>query len=247
MKHSRGRGRIGLLVPFTNANLEPDFGMMCPDGVSYHVARMGGYDEEEIPDETQMQGLGAAALDDPLTLLMGIKPDVIVYGCTSATLTHGPEFDRTLAERIARQSGAKTVTAAGALIFSLRTLRVQRIGFAAPYVPEIIAMAHRFLAESGFETVAQAEVSGRLGNHEQGALDPDAVFELGLRADHPDAEAIVLSCTEMRSVETIARLEAALGKPVVTSNQAMMFETLHALNLSDRVPGFGSLLIRNLQ
>jgi hypothetical protein len=122
MRPSRGRARIGVLVPFTNTNLEPDIALMAPPGVSLHFARMGGYDEDEIPDETQMQGLGAADLQETLTLLSGAKPDVVLYGCTSATLSHGPAFDRDLAAAIKAQSGAQTVTAAGALVHALRTL-----------------------------------------------------------------------------------------------------------------------------
>lgn len=242
MTDTRGRARIGVLVPFTNSNLEPDFAMMRPAGVSIHVARMGGYDEDAVPDEAQMQGLGTADLDEPLHLLSGIKPDVVIYGCTSATLTHGPAFDRALAKRIEEDSGAKTVTAAGALVHALRALKVTRIGFASPYVPEINELAIRFLADMGFDTVARAEVGAALGNHEQGALDPDAVMQLGLRADHPEANAVVLSCTEMRSLETLQRLEDALGKPVVSSNQAMMFEALAALAIRDPLVGFGQLL-----
>ncbi len=244
MIQSRGRARLGLLVPFTNSNLEPDFAMMRPAGVSCHSARLGGYDENEVPDESQMQGLGAADLDDPLHLLLGVKPDVVIYGCTSATLTHGPAFDRALAQRIEAESGAKTVTAAGALVHALNALGAKRIGFASPYVPAINELAVGFLAKSGFETLTQSEIDGTLGNHEQGALDPDAVYTLGLKADHPDADAIVLSCTEMRSVETLDRLEQKLGKPVVSSNQAMMFEALGALNITDPITGFGSLLER---
>ena len=242
MKQSRGRARIGMLVPFTNSNLEPDFALMAPPGVSCHSARMGGYDEDEVPDEAQMQGLGAADIEGPLALLLGIKPDVVVYGCTSATLTHGPEFDRALAQRIAAASGAKTVTAAGALVHGLTHLGVRRIGFASPYVAAINAMAVQFLADMGFECVRQAAVDAALGNHEQGALTPEDVYALGLRADCAAAEAIVLSCTEMRSVETLDRLEQKLGKPVVSSNQAMMFQALGALGIHDPVVGFGSLL-----
>ncbi|WP_299628704.1 Asp/Glu racemase [uncultured Tateyamaria sp.] len=242
MTTSRGRARLGVLVPFTNGNLEPDLVLMRPDGVSLHSARMGGYDEDEVPDAAQMQGLGAADLDGPLSLLLGVKPDVVIYGCTSATLTHGPAFDRALADRIAAASGAKTVTAAGALVHALTALNVKKIGFASPYVPAINDMAVGFLGDLGFETVSRAEVDATLGNHEQGALDPDAVYALGLRANSVAAEAIVLSCTEMRSVEVIDRLEQRLGKPVVTSNQAIMFETLGALGIGGGMQGFGQLL-----
>ncbi|WP_037308754.1 Asp/Glu racemase [Ruegeria halocynthiae] len=244
MNISRGRARFGVLVPFTNTNLEPDLALMGPPGVSLHVARMGGYDEDGIPDEIQMHNLGAADLDGPLRLLMGAKPDVVFYGCTSATLTHGPEFDRDLAARIGATSGAGTVTAAGALVHALTTLGAGRIGFASPYVPAINDMAIDFLATSGVETIQRSEVSKTLDNEGQGALDPEAVFQLGLAADHPQADALVLSCTDMRSVEILARLEDAVGKPVVSSNQAMLFQALQLLRISAPITGFGQLLER---
>ncbi len=70
-------------------------------------------------------------------------------------------------------------------------------------------------------------------SHEQrlGEIAPDAVFELGRRADSSDAQALVLSCTDMRSVETLERLEQAIGKPVVSSNQAMILAALALLRL----------------
>ncbi|MFK7745844.1 MAG: Asp/Glu racemase [Roseobacter sp.] len=242
MTQSRGWARFGILVPFTNTNLEPDMVLLRPDGVSLHFARLGGYDEDEIPDETQMQGLGAADLEEPLHLLMGVRPDVVFYGCTSATLTHGPAFDQHLTKEIKTRSGAETVTAAGALMFALNRLNVTRIGFASPYVPAINDMAINFLSQGGINTCVRSEIRGTLDNHGQGALDPQAVFDLGCAADHPDAQAVVLSCTDMRSVEVIAELEAHLGKPVITSNQAMMCQGMHLAGLPSGLQGYGRLL-----
>ncbi len=242
MTTSRGRARFGLLVPFTNTNLEPDMALLRPEGVSLHFARLGGYDQDAVPDADQMHGLGAADLEEPLRLLQGVKPDVIFYGCTSATLTHGPSFDRALATKIKHSSGAATVTAAGALVHALKALGITRIGFASPYVPQINEAAISFLSQEGIETVHRSEVSDRLDNYGQGALDLQAVFDLGYAADHESAEAIVLSCTDMRSVETIEALEDKLGKPVITSNQAMMYQALQLAGIADALPGFGQLL-----
>lgn len=241
---NRGKARIGILVPFTNTNLEPDLMLLAPPGMSLHFTRIGGYDAEEIPDEDQMAGLGATDLDAPLQLLLGVRPDVILYGCTSATLSHGPEFDHALAARIKSRSGAQTVTAAGALVAALRALDVRKIGFASPYVTGLNDRAIGFLADQGIATVSRADVAGRLDNTGQGAMTPEAVFDLGRRADSPEAEAIVLSCTDMRSVEVIARLEQAAGKPVVTSNQAMMFQVLETVGSAAAPAGFGTLLDR---
>ena len=241
MNRSRGRARFGILVPFTNTNLEPDMALLRPDGVSLHFGRLGGYDQDEIPDAEQMHGLGAAELDEPLRLLQGARPDVILYGCTSATLTHGPAFDRDLAARIKEQSGAETVTAAGALVHALDTLGIKRIGFASPYVPAINDLAIGFLAQCGITTVARSEVSTTLDNYGQGELDPQAVYELGIAANSPEAQALVLSCTDMRSVEVIGRLEKAVGKPVISSNQAMAFHAMNLVGLKSVSAEYGRL------
>lgn len=241
---SRGRARFGVLVPFTNSNLEPDFTLLRPEGVSLHFARLSGYDRDEIPDEAQMQGLGAADMGEVLEMIAGVRPDVVFYGCTSATLTHGVAFDRDLAAQIKAGSGARTVTAAGALVAACRAVGASKIGFASPYVPAINDLAVEFLASEGITCVARSEVAETLDNDGQGALTPERVFDLGLGADLEEADAVVLSCTDMRSVETLGALEVRLGKPVITSNQAMMWQGLQTAGMADAYEGYGALLER---
>jgi len=236
---TRTRARIGVLVPFTNTNLEPDMMLMRAPGTTVHFQRMGGYDVDEIPGSDQMAGLGASDISHDLRMISGVRPDVVLYGCTSATLTHGPGFDAELAEDIKAGSGAVSLTAAGSLVSAIQALGVTKVGFSSPYLGEINAQAMEFLAQNGIDTVKCADVGRELGNYGQGELTPDEVFNLACQADHPQAEAIVLSCTDMRSVEAVTRIEAVLNKPVVTSNQAMMFALMRALGLPRHagVPG----------
>jgi maleate cis-trans isomerase len=232
MRHDpRGGAKIGVLVPYTNVNLEPDMVLMCPPGCTMHFERLGGYDVDEIPGSSQMAGLGASDITESLRLIAGVRPKAVLYGCTSATLTHGIAFDRELAARIKASIGAITLTAASALVAAIKALGVTKVGFSSPYVGEINDQAVAFLAGEGIATVARADIGRALGNYGQGELKPDDVFDLALRAAHPDAEAIVLSCTDMRSVEAIERIEAATGRPVVTSNQAMVFALCRVLDL----------------
>lgn len=234
-RSARFAHKLGVLVPFTNTNLEPDMQMLCPQDVGIYTARMGGYDADAIPDAEQMAGLGASKLDDCLQLLCGVKPDIVIYGCTSATLTHGVQFDQDLGKQIKRLSGAECVTAAGALVNGLAQLKAKQYAFASPYVPAINQQAIEFLTDAGFQCISQAAVEATLDNEGQGAMTPEQVFQLGLRADHPDAQALVLSCTDMRSVEIITALEQAIDKPVITSNQAMMLQCLQLLGKTTRL------------
>ena len=173
----RGGARIGVLVPFTNTNLEPDMMMMRPPGATLHFHRLGNYDADEIPGAVQMAGLGASDISEDLRLICGVQPDVVLYGCTSATLTHGSGFDADLAERIKGSSNALSLTAAGSLVEALNALNITQIGFASPYVGEINRLAARFLDSHQITTVECADIGRELGNYGQGALSPDEVTE----------------------------------------------------------------------
>ena len=244
---SRGRARLGVVVPFSNTNLEPDMQMLRPNGVSLHFARAGGYDLDEVPDSDQMRQFALASLEEVIDSLAATRPDAVIYGCTSATLAHGPKFDQQFAQRISDMIGKPAITAAGALVLALQSLGAKKIGFSSPYVEQLNQEAIDFLTQSGFETVSSAYVGSDLGNYGQGELTPDRVIELGLEADCEEAEAIVLSCTDMRAVEAIEELEQKLGKPVVTSNQALMFAAGQVLGLqSDDMISMGRLMNQEL-
>jgi len=231
--NERAQHRIGVLVPYTNTNLEPDLQMMAPPGVSFHFTRIGGYREDVVPDADEMVGMGETGIDDALEMIAGCRPGSVLYGCTSATLAHGREFDIALAAKIKLATGAEAFTAAGSITFALKTLNVARVALATPYVGEVNDRTVQYLASGGVETVACTKLADNLLSHEQGAISPEQVYALALRADHKDAGAIVLACTDLRAVEAISRIEAALNKPVVSSNQAMMFAAASVLNTKD--------------
>lgn len=214
---------IGVLVPFTNTNLEPDLTLMRPPDCTLHCQRIGGYDAEEVPGSDQMSKLGTFDISHDLAMIAGARPDVVLYGCTSSTLTLGPEFDRDLALKIKTGTGAVSLTAAGSLVSAIQALKIHRVGFSSPYVGNINEKAGNFLMQNGIETVKHAGIGRDLDCYGQGELTPDEIYQLALKADSPEAEAIILSCTDMRAVEVIEKIEATLSKPVVTSNQAMMF------------------------
>ncbi len=70
------------------------------------------------------------------------------------------------------------------------------------------------------------------------ALAPEALVEAGKQAMAATADALFVSCTALRASLAVEELERALGRPVVTSNQAIAW---HALSLTGRaaasVPG----------
>ena len=234
---SRGVARMGFIVPVSNSNLEPDMAAIRPQGVSVHFMRAGGYDLNAVPDSDQMRKFALNSLDDVLQALGAVRPDIVVYGCTSATLSLGPDYDKDFCKRMEDYAGVPAITAAGALVESLNDLGVRKLSFASPYTEQLNQEGADFLTNSGFEVVNVTYVGSDLGNYGQGDLTPNDVLELGTRADSASAQAIVLSCTDMRAVEIIESLEERLKKPVVSSNQALMHVACKRLGLPSMVPG----------
>jgi len=226
--------RIGLIVPSSNTNIEPDCLMLCPTGVTIHSARSGGYDVEAIPDSAEMRKFVRQSVDKNCKDLMDARADVIAYGCTSATLSDGPEFDAAFCRRLTDLTGRPVVTTAGALVEAIRHIGASKVAFTSPYVKALSAESVKYLTDSNIDVVTEVVFDRELNSLEQNALTPQDAYEMALKADHPDAQAIVVSCTDYRALEAVPAIEAFLEKPVITSNQALMFVCLKRLKIPHR-------------
>lgn len=238
----RRGGRLGIMVPSSNTNLEPDCGILVPAGVTAHFTRLGGYDVEAVPGSREMRDLAMVPLDVPLDLLSAAGVNVIGYGCVSATLSCGGAFDRRFCREMEARAGVPVVSAAGAMLEAVRTIGARRIGFTSPYVGELNQKAVDFFAEAGIQVVSRVDLGTGISSIELGLLTPGDAFELGSAADHGDADAIVIGCTDFRAVEAVGALERKLGKPVITANQALVFACLARIGVhTEGIEGGGRL------
>ena len=57
-----------------------------------------------------------------------------------------------------------------------------------------------------------------------------------------DADGILISCGNLRTFEAIEPLEKDFGLPVVTSNQAGLWQALRMAGIEDKLPNLGRLL-----
>jgi len=228
--------RIGLLVPSSNTTVEPEFYRALPPGVTLHVARL--FLTQIAPDailslvqdlETQSRGLASADVD------------VIVLGATAPSFLKGLGYDRELIARIEAATGKRATTTSTALIEALRHLGVSRVVLGAAYDDRVNAIAQAFLEANGIEVLA-AQGLGMVDNLAVGRLGSDSAYELARRIDRPDAEAIVLACTNWKTMDVIERLERELGKPVISTTQASLWAALKMIGRIEGVAGYGRLL-----
>lgn len=228
--------RIGLLVPSSNTTVEAEFYRALPPSVTLHTARLH---LTEITPEAILAMV--RDLDEQARLLASADVDVIVLGATAPSFLKGLGYDRELAARIERASGRRATTTSTALVEALVTLGVRAIALGSAYDEKVNAIARSFLQANGF-TVVAAEGLGLVDNLAVGRLSSETAYELGRRIDRPEAEALVLACTNWKTMDVIERLERDLGKPVVTTTQASLWAALRIVGGVAALAGYGRLL-----
>ena len=219
------RGRLGLIVPSSNTTNEPEFGRALPDGLSLHTARMRLEDTNAADLETMADDVERCG-----ELLATADVDVVVYGCTTGSLVKGPGYDEEIEGRLADVAGVPAVATAAAIKRAFESLDVTSLAITTPYVSDLNEREREFLEAAGYDVVA-IEGLGIEPNTDIGAQTPETAYRAARAVDHDDADAVFVSCTNYRTFEVVERLEADLGKPVVTSNQATLWNALRTLDV----------------
>lgn len=235
------RGRLGLIVPSSNATAEPEFRRALPDDVTVHGARMA-LESVTVGELDAMSDDAARAAE----LLGHADVDAVAYACTTGSLLHGPGFDAELEDRLADAAGVPAVATARSVVRALEALDAERIAVVTPYTADLDAKEREFLEAAGFE-VTSIDGRGLEANTEIGALTPDdaaqqALEHVGGDTDTGDLDAVFVSCTNYRSLSAVDSLESKLGVPVLTSNGATLWDVCSAADLEVAFDGVGSLL-----
>lgn len=229
------RGRIGLVVPTGNSVMEPEFQRMAPEGVTTHANRIYLKDvtPESLPEMERDTASAAVAI-------ASVRVGVVCFGCTSGSFVGGPGYDDRLIAIMQDATGVPATTTTTSVMRALGSLGVSRIALAAPYVDEVVQLEVDYLQAAGYE-VTNWKGGGLVLTADIQECAPRVSYQRARAVDSDRAEAVFISCTGFRSVENLAMLEADLGKPVISSNQATLADCLSILGVHDVRPGYGSL------
>jgi maleate isomerase len=173
--------------------------------------------------------------------LVSCKPASIAYCCTASSIVQGIQYDDVLIHEIERVAKVPGVTATRSITMALGLLNARRLAMCSPYTTEIDEAEHLFFTDAGFEIVGSAHLgigdSFRLADP-----TPDEICDLARSAWRDEADALLITCLNLRSHEVVERLEHELGKPVITSTQATLWRLLRSAGVEDRIRGYGRLL-----
>ena len=168
------------------------------------------------------------------------RPHVTMFCCNSCSFVHGPEGDRRIRETIAAATGGLANSITDSEVQALHALKVKRLALGAPYSEEVTAKLVDYLQRSGFEVV-KLESLGLNSEWEIGNTPSSAWRNVVKRINSPDAEAVLLACSGIRTFDVISDLESELGKPVLSAPAVVMWRSLRLAGVQARIPRRGVL------
>lgn len=230
------RARIGMLLPSVNQAAEPQIGSLLPDGVSLHTTRMKLMSSREEHVREMISDVERSA-----TLLADADVDLIVFHCTAASM-FAPGFDDAIIDRIANATGRNATSTSKACLGAFEAFGAGKITLTTPYIQETNDREVAFLESHGIEVLSETGMGIAGDGAAMLAVEPEEWRRRVNAQDEPGSDAAFISCTAVRAIEAIEAVEADIGKPAVTSNQAMLWHALRLLDIGDPVPGYGRLL-----
>ena len=218
--------RIGLVVPPGNVAMERELNHYLAEGVVMNVNRLS----RPTPAVTKESLLAMIdSVDQAVTDLSFCfpKPEIIIYGCTSGSFVSGPGKEAELAERITKNVGIRAVTTSSAILMGLEAVGAKRVFLLTPYIEDVTAQEIALLEHYGY-VLGGVDSFNCYDTRDIAKISTAQVHERMLR--HADAvkncDAVLISCTQLLTMDKIDAMEKALGKPIVTSNQSSLWAAL---------------------
>jgi maleate isomerase len=236
------RARLGILVPSGIIALEPEFRLMTPEGVSCHYHRFtftGGHSNEEVVKHLRK---AEEFIADASEMITHVRPSAVVMAGTGVSFIGGYGYDQMLINKMKERNGnLPTTTTSTSVIDAFRRMGITKVSMAMPYVEQVSRTAVKFVEDSGVK-VLNAKWLNK-GGPDIAEISKGTLYHLAREVDHPGCEAIFISCVNLHAIEIIEKLENDLQKPVITSNQATMWNILRLANVNDKIQGYGQLLL----
>jgi len=232
------RPLLGLIAPPADYPVPPEGLALYDSAIRFTVVALGlktmtpaGYDsviDKIVPAAVELKNRGVAAID-----LLG----------TSLTFYRGAAFNEKLLNDIRKATGLKATSMSTAVVDGLKTVGAKRIAVATAYNEEVNRRLNVFLGESGFEVLAMKglgiEAIGDAGKVTQDQLQK---FSADVFKQAPKADALLVSCGGLRTLEILAPLEKDTRVPVVSSLPHSLWAGMRLLGLSVKAPGYGRVL-----
>ena len=228
--------RIGLITLASDFRIEKDFNnVIYGKEIDLFSNRIHCYNP--LTNET-LKKMADDITDVTKEILPEQKLDCVAYGCTSGTIAAG--YSSIHKKVTLAKPNTKVTTPITSAIKALKKLNINKISVFTPYTDEINQSVAEYFKKENVEVVSLSffDIASDL---DIGKVDPDYLFEVLSKIDLSESDALFVSCTALPVLSLIDKLEKKLGKIVLSSNQALIWDTLKEIDYNKNIDGFGQL------
>ncbi len=222
--------RVGLIIPSSNRMVEQEMVPAFPPGLAVHVTRLRMTGANHLTFDRLLPRVEEAAY-----ALTDARCDVVAFHCTANSMQGGKAGVDEILAALMRAGAHRATTTITAIERAFDALAARRIVLVTPYGGVTTEHEAEFLRRSGYD-VLSARGLGLDGSDAYCATPPQFWRDRVLEGARPDADAYLVSCANISVLGVIAELEARLERPVVTSNQAVIWDALRLMGWR-RPPG----------
>lgn len=228
--------RVGILVPSTDTTIEKELRAFVPSSISLHFTRI----PLEAVTESGLERMGQSAAE-AAKLLAEVRPDLVIYGCTSGTFLKGKRYDEALRDTLEQVTGAPAITMASAVIELLKESAISRLAVYAPYSEELCERLVSFLEEFDVQVEA-VSCLGMTDDSAVGRISPEQTAGFVLTNRVTGADGVFISCGNLQAVQELRNLRSALKMPVFSSSLAVIWAICRHLGQEAGMALFDSCL-----
>jgi maleate isomerase len=232
--------RIAVLTPHATPGPENEFPAMAPGRLVVHVVRVGGDDDPPIKPAVLRALTTPAVLGEAAERLRSDSIDAVAYASTTSAYAIGFVTETAMTSQLAERLGVPVVATCASAVRALSALDVERVALVgAPWFDtELNELGTAYFRSQGFEVISSrsAELS-----QDPGRIEPAAVYEWTSQHVEDEAEAIFIGGNGFRAARAIEQLESAIDRPVLTSNQVLLWNLLAQTKTSWEINGYGRL------
>jgi maleate isomerase len=228
---------IGLVQLSTDHSLEMDWAKLIGSSALVFSNRVY-YSSVMTPEALNDIAKGithAASL-----IAIGLPMDVMAFGCTSASMVIG---SKTIEELLTvHHPGIPATNPWAASKAAFKQLNVEKISIFSPYPTEVNYPLYRELLAEKFDVPAIGALRINFDTDITAVSFESMVKGAEQILNRAKTDALFMSCTNLRVLDHLEKLETLFGIPVVCSNQALFWHAMTLAGKSPQCKGFGRLL-----
>jgi len=229
--------RIGLLALSTDLTIERDFQSICHSlPINLFVNRI--HNENPLTKEKLLKMYDQL---ESITekILPGEKINTVAYGCTSGTIAIGE--DKVKEKIQLAKPGCHVTTPITSAIKAFNKMNVKKIAVFTPYPESVNKTISEYLIKKNINVTSFSTFNLDL-DVDFARVDPKYLSEILTKLNINDADALFVSCTALPALEILDEVEKKINKPVFSSNQTLIWDTIRSVGYKSSIERYGKLL-----